>query len=276
MIALDVEYHRPHTLAEAVEIFATLAAGGRSPEFYGGGTEIITEARLGRIAPGALIDLKAIPECRALERREGELVVGGARTLAEICEANPWPLLAAAAGRVADHTTRCKITLGGHLAGKIQYREAVLPFLLAETSHVVTAGPAGVRRQPFARVFDQTLRLDSGEFLVQVGVREEELGLPFFCVKKTRLDWVDYPLLTLAGMRADTGPRIALSGMCDFPFRWRAGERTLAGTGDLDARLDAALRQLPAPVVDDIHGSAEYRRFVLRRTLIAGLQQLGG
>ena len=277
MIALDLEYHRPETLAEATTAFRNLAAAARSPEFYAGGSEIITEARMGRITPGALIDIKAIPECRTLERGQGEVVVGATRTLAEICEANLWPLLSAVAGRVADHTSRCHITLGGNLAGRIHYREAALPFLLAESSFAVTAGPAGVRRRPFTAVFDEALRLATGELLVQLGIGEEEADLPFFCTKKTRLDWVDYPLLTLAAVRARDGIRLALSGMCAFAFRWRAGEEALAGAErSLDARLDAAVGRLPGPVVEDIHGSADYRRFVLRHALSACVQRLGG
>ena len=277
MIATEFEYHRPDTVQEAVELFGRLSTEGKKPIYYGGGTEIITDARLGKVEPDAVIDLKTIPECRVLDRRDGELVIGCGLTLAEVCEAAPWALLTAAAGRVGDHTTRCKITLGGNLAGKLPYREAVLPLLLADSSHAVIAGPQGLRRARFADVFDRTLHLNPQEFLAQVTVSEGELGWPFVCVKKTRLDWVDYPLFTLAAIQVDRQVHVACSGLVAYPFRSGAMDRALnERTTPLAERVEAAAHLVPAPVVSDIHGTDAYRLFVFKRTLADTVAKLGG
>lgn len=227
MIALDVEHHAPESLAEAVDAYRDLRAAGGEPAYYGGGTEILTEARLGRLAPGALIDLKGIAELRVCEVRDGELRLGAALRLAEICERNPWPLRSAACGRVADHTTRCQITLGGNPAGQIVYREAVVPVLLADARALV-AGPEGRRTGRLGDVFSGALRLRPGEVLAQVTVSEAKLDRPHVCRKKTRLDWIDYPLVTIAVVDHPQGLRLAARGLVESgPIRSEAMEEEL-------------------------------------------------
>lgn len=277
MIAFDVEYHRPDSLAEATEAFHALAGAGRRPMYYGGGTEILTRGRLGEIRPGALIDLKGIPELRRCGVRDGVLWLGGALTLAEICERNPWPLLSAACGRVADHTTRCQITLGGNLAGTIPYREAVLPLLVADADAVVV-GPEGTRTGPLREVFSGSLRLRPGELLAGVGVDVVETDRSHVCRKKTRIDWVDYPVVTLALVDHGDHIRLAVSGLCaDGPFRDAGLERVVSDRAEPAARRAArAAAAVPGAVVDDIHAGAGYRRFVFERALADALVELGG
>lgn len=276
MIAFDLEYHRPESLAEATEAFRALDRAGRRPLYYGGGTEILTRGRLGEIRPGALIDLKGIAELRQLAVRDGILWLGAALTLAEICEQTPWPLLRAACGRVADHTTRCQITLGGNLAGTIPYREAVLPLLVAEADAVVV-GLEGTRTHRLRDLFSGSLRLRPGEFLAEVGVDVAETDRPHVCRKRTRIDWVDYPVVTLAVVDHDDAIRLAVSGLCaGGPFRDAGLERVVSDRGEpAERRAARAAAALPAPVLGDIHATAGYRRFVFARALADALAQLG-
>ena len=73
---------------------------------------------------------------------------------------------------MADHTARGKITLGGNICAQIFYREAVLPFLLAD-SQVVIVGPDGIRVSPINEIFHKQLQLKKGEFLVQIATDKE-------------------------------------------------------------------------------------------------------
>lgn len=113
MIPFDFQYYRPGTIESAVQNYQTLAHHGKKPMYYGGGTEIISMARMGNISAGAIIDIKDIPECNILEIQEDYLVIGAGITLTQIHESNLFPLLAQAGARVADHTIQNKITLGG-------------------------------------------------------------------------------------------------------------------------------------------------------------------
>ncbi len=278
MIATDFAYYRPETVEQALRVHRDLSAKGRRCLWYGGGTEILSMARLDQLTPDAVIDLKAIPECRVLERRRDRLVIGAGVTLAELGEADLWPLMSRAAGRVADHTVRCKITLGGHLAGQIHYREAALPLMLVDAEAAI-AGPRGWRHVPLPKVFPLErgeLRLEPGEFLAQVAVAYDDVHLPYHCVKKTRLDWVDYPLVTLAAVRKAGRIRVAVTGACAFPFRSAEMEAALHDPAPTSAatRAEAAAAKVPDQVLSDLHGSAEYRAFVLRNALEDALAAL--
>lgn len=275
MIALNLEYYRPTSIAEAAEAYQAIAGQRKRVLYFGGGTEILTQARLGQVSADAVIDLKAIPETLALELNGGHLRVGACRTLAEICEANLWPLWSSVAGRVADHTTRCKITLGGHVAGTIPYREAALPLWLAE-ARLTLAGPGGVREVGFSDVFDGVLRLPEGEWIVSATVDEECVRWPSATVKRTRMDWVDYPLVTVTALRPHQGIRVAISGYADEPFRSEALDAELNRPRSAAARARAGVAVIDRMPVDDVHGSSDYRRFVLEQALIDVIKRLEG
>lgn len=276
MIPHDFAYHRPERLDQALPLWQSLAGQGQSPFWLSGGTEIITMARTRTIQPSAVIDIKRIPEARVHERAGGQIRFGAALTLREITEANHWPLLSQAAGRVADFTARCKITLGGNIAGQIPYREAVLPFLLADARALVATG-GGLQERPLAELFHQELRLRPGEFLVQLMVDEAVAALPHMHVKRTRLDWVAYPLLTVSALQISGQVRFAFAGLCGFPFRSTALEGALNQAGrPMQERLRQALTHLPAPIISDQHGSAEYRTFVWQNTVRDIYLALGG
>lgn len=278
VIATDFAYYRPETADEAIRVYREVTARGGRCLWYGGGTEILSMARLDQVQADAVVDIKAIPECRILQRRRDRLCIGAGVTLAELGEADLWPLMSRAAGRVADHTVRCKITLGGHLAGRIQYREAALPLMLVDAEALI-AGERGWRHVPLPQVFPHEraeLALPDGEFLAQVTVACDDLYLPYSCVKRTRIDWVDYPLMTLAAVRKSGRVRVAVSGVCDFPFRSAEMEEALNDPAmpSLAARAEAAAGKVPGPVVNDLHGSPEYRSFVLRNALESALSAL--
>ena len=81
MIPFDLVYYRPGSLAEAVEAYAQAERDGLTPAYLAGGTEITTFCRMGKLKPGALVDIKRIPECRARGVEQDELVFGAALTL---------------------------------------------------------------------------------------------------------------------------------------------------------------------------------------------------
>lgn len=275
MIPFDFEYYRPESVGEAVQLFEKLDRLGKKPVYYGGGTEIISMGRMNNIATGAVIDIKAIPQCTAMELQDDHLVMGAGVTLTQIHEANYFPLLAQAASRVADHTIQNKITLGGNFCGTIIYREALLPLLLAD-SEMLIAGPKGEKNLPLDQVFNQWVMLDKGEFIVQVRVLKPYLSLPYRHVKRTKEDKIHYPLLTICAMKVDDQVRTAFSGLCDFPFRSPGMENELNDkTRPVEKRIENALILLPCNLPDNLEGSAAYRKFVLSSLLASILTELG-
>ncbi|MGI6685702.1 MAG: FAD binding domain-containing protein [Bacillota bacterium] len=274
MIPFDFDYYRPDTLAEAAQAFDEMQIQKKNPVYYGGGTEIITMARTENIHTKAVIDLKKIPECRVLEIRDGKLIIGSGVTLTQITESKIYPLLEKACGRIADHTVQGKITIGGNIAGTIMYRETTLPLLLTDCEAVV-AGNFGTRQVPFRDIFQERINLENGEFLVQLIINQDYLNLPYVHVKKTKNEKIDYPLVSLAAIKKDGKIRVGLSGVCSFPFRSIQLEEALNNKSkSLEERISDALMHLPTPILDNNVGSAKFRNYVLRNTLLNTLTTL--
>ncbi len=274
MIPFDFIYCRPNTLSEALEAYSQLKSEEKGPVYYAGGSEIITMSRAGSIKPGAVIDLKEIPECRILSADEEEAHFGCACTLNQVKESNLFPLLGLSCGRIADHTNQCRITLGGNLCGTIIYRETSLPLLLSDAT-ITLAGREGLRTIPFQHVFTQRMQLNAGEFIVQLHIPTWALQAPHFHVKRTANEKIDYPLVGMAAILAGNQLRIAFSGLCSHPFR-SAKIETLINDHSLSIaqRAEQTAFQLPEPAYQDGEGSGEYRKFVLRNMLEALLKEI--
>jgi CO/xanthine dehydrogenase FAD-binding subunit len=268
MIPFDFDYYLPDSVKEASDLYNELYAREMQPLYYSGGSEIISMARAGNIFTRAVIDLKNIPECNTFGIYEDNLVIGSCITLSNITEHNIFPLLSKTAGRIADHTNQCRITIGGNLSGTIIYRETALPLMLCDSTAVV-AKSGELEEIPFGSIFNKKMLLKPGEFVVQLKVGTDYLQLPYIHVKKTKNEKIDYPLISVAAIRKDNRIRAAFSGVCPYPFRSSRMEDDLNGSGLTDIeKVDHALTHLPEHPMDDVYGSDRFRKFVLKNTLI--------
>jgi CO/xanthine dehydrogenase FAD-binding subunit len=277
MIPFDFEYYRPRSVQEAVELHRQLSLQGKQPLYYSGGTEIITLGRIQAVHTGAVIDIKSIPECRMASSSDGQLTLGSALTLNEVTDSGLFPLLGETSAEIADRTSRNKITLGGNLCGRFMYREAVLPLLLAECAVELATASGGRIRVPIHQVFQQYMRLNPGELLLKVIIDERYVRMPYVTIKRRKQAAIDYPLVTIAAIQSESGIRLAFSGVCDFPFRSLAIEEAINRPGiPVESRVELAVSRLPAPIRDDIKGSADYRKWVLMNTLLDVIVWLEG
>ena len=281
MIPFDFEYYRPETATDAVTLYTDLAGRGKNARYFGGGTEIISFCRLYQLYPHAVIDIKGIPELNTFEQKNGKLFIGAAKTLSQIQESNLFPLLNYCGGRVADHTIRNKITLGGNLCAMIPYRETSLALLVSE-AELVIQNRKGKKILPISEIFHESLRLEDGDLLMGVHIREECLGAPFVCLKKTSdgnvgypQDRVGYPVVSVAAMRADNKIQAAFSGVCIFPFRSRTVEEVFNKSNlPREEKIRQAVEVIPAAIHDDMISSAGYREFVLKSMMAEILERL--
>ena len=273
MIPIDFIYCRPDSLEEAAQTHAQLLKEGFSPVYYGGGSEIITMARSGQITPGAVIDIKRIPECNAMDMDKEYLAIGAANSLYRIKESKLFLPLGTTCGRIADHTNQCRITLGGNLCGTIQYRESSLALLLCDAK-LLLYGPDGMRITAMSDVFDGRMRLGESEFIVQARIPVPLLQTKFFHIKKTAHEKIDYPLISILALIQDGYLRIAFSGICTFPFRSEQIDGVLNNRSKPIAdRLKEIPSLLPSKAKTDSKASASYRLFVLKRTLCNLLEE---
>lgn len=268
MIPFDFKYYKPETIEEAILLYDDLDSKGMKPLYYGGGTEIISMSRAHNIDTGAIIDIKGIAECNVMKLENSKLIIGSAVTLTQIAEANLFPLLSLAVKRIADHTIQGKITLGGNIAGTIIYRESVLPLLLSDST-IVIASPGGRKEVAFKEIFDKRIGLNKGELIVSLSVDEKFINLPYVHVKRTKSDKIDYPLITIAALKNDGKINIAFSGVCDYPFRSSKIEAYLNDESmSDDNRINKAIDNIPGNILNNLVGSSDFRKFMLKKMLL--------
>lgn len=272
MIPFDLQYYLPGEIDEAISLFNELDRSGKEPLYYSGGTEIIALCRQQKIRPGALIDLKGLETTRNFEVSENRAYFGANLTLNQLSEQEHFPMLAHIARRVADHTIRNRLTLGGNICGRLPYREMILAFLLLDTEAII-AGPEGTCREPLKNLFNKRLQLKKGEFLMQLAVPRDQLTWPFLSKRREKHGPVDYPLFHMAALFMKGQIKLAVSGLCAFPFCSDKLDN-LAGDGSLTIaeRVEHSLDYLPGTVRDDHLGSAAYRRALWRQDLAAILE----
>lgn len=274
MIPFDFEYYRPGSAKEAVALYQELDAAGIAPVWYSGGSELISMARVGNMGFGAVIDIKNIPECQTLENNGEYLNLGTALTLDELSRSQKFPLLGKTAARIADHTMQCRITFGGNLASTIIYRETVLPLLLTD-AEITTAGPQGLKKYAIHDLFKDRLQLPKGELLLSAAVARVYINAPFFHIKKTKNEKIDYPLITTDALIAEGNLRLAFSGLAAYPFRDKAVEGILNDQRlAFEDRAEHIARSLSGVLLDDMNGSSSYRRFVLKNTVVNILESI--
>lgn len=276
VISFDFEYYKPTSISEAVQTYKSVNDKGQTVMYFNGGTEFITFARTNQVTADAVIDLKGIPECLVMEFQGNDLVIGAAVPLNRITESGLFPLLGETVRQVADHTSRNKITIGGNLFSRLFYREGVMPLLLTDCK-VKVAGKDGEQILPLDEIVNQKSSLTEGQFLVQILVDKTFTNCPFIHFKKTRSSKVGYPLVSTAAMMKDDQIRAAFSGICEYPFRSIELENALNdSTLSIKDRIDKAVLHLPSAIVDDLYGSAKYRKFVLKNILQDTIEGLKG
>lgn len=215
MIRFDFNYKRPESIEQALSMMQESRNEGLKAVYYGGGTELLTLFRKGKSSADLVIDIKEIKELNTLECVENTYTLGAALNLNDVIEKVAIPPLKEVLEKIADHTTRNALTLGGNMCGKLPYKEAVLPLLMLNAT-VVIATTQGIIEKPLSEVFDKRMTLEATDLLLQIKVTYD--GQSYFTQRHTESVEVDYPILHLVSMTSDQEWFIALSGYGSCPI----------------------------------------------------------
>ncbi len=194
------------------------------------------------------------------------------------------PLLAYACARVASPTVRSMGTLGGNLC----YGESASdpsPALLALRATVRLHGPDGARTVPITEFFTgfYETALRDAEVLTGIDVPAMPADARWRYLKWTPRAQEDKALVGLAAMLVLDGrrcrvARLAVGGVGASPVVLARAEQALEGQELDDATIARAADAAAGEVepMDDLQGSAEYRRDMLRvwvRRVVGGLAE---
>jgi len=251
-----MDVHSPRSLDEALR----LKAGLEGARFVQGGTDVLVELNFDRSRPPALINLNEVAELRGFARENGTLVLGAGLTYTEAMSgevAAELPALAEASRTVGSPQIRNRGTIGGNLGTASPAGDA-LPPLLVEDAVVGIASVRGERHMPLA------------EFLL--GVKKNALAADELVVNVR----VDASRGRQTFMKV--GPRNAMViSVCSLALQVDRGKgeiRAAFGSASPTVRLVTAslddadgfadLVAESASPIDDVRGTAAYRRHALR------------
>jgi CO/xanthine dehydrogenase FAD-binding subunit len=251
-----VEVATPRTLDEALRLKAERPAAVPIQ----GGTDLMVELNFDRARPDVLLNLNEVAELRGFSREDGTVRLGAAVTYAEL-ERSPLadllPALAEASRTVGSPQIRNRGTIGGNLGTASPAGDA-LPPLLAEDAEVVLGSVRGVREVPLREFLVGPKRNALAEDELVLAVRVRPSGQPQTFMKVGPRNAMVIAVCSLAlvadrqrgELRAAYGSAGPVSGFVTAPFDEREGF------------ADAVAAH--ARPIDDVRGTAAYRRHALR------------
>jgi carbon-monoxide dehydrogenase medium subunit len=304
-------YHRAHDVTDAVGLLTDLAAAGEDPKLIAGGQSLMPMMTFRLARPSALVDLgplRRVPSMTAIaessddgssspigvlpssSRLPGTLTLGALVThhavetaaltpgFAVLTDAMPW---------VGHLPIRSRGTVAGSLVHGDATAEWCLLALLLDAV-VVAEGPAGRREIPADELFHgfYATAVEPDEVVVEVRFTRPapHAALSEFARRHGDFAIVDAAVALDLDGDTVTGGRVVLGGVAPAPVRVPEAEAVLAGGGELDDALFAAVADAAATAIDppdDPPATAAYRRR-LTRTLVADacrravLQTAGG
>ena len=264
-----MRYEAPESLDTAV---ALLAGARGDARVLAGGTDLLVQMRADVLDPELIVDIKKIPETRAVAQEKGGWRVGAAVTGAELKEhaalRKAWPGVVEAANLIGSTQIQGRATMGGNLCNGSPAADSV-PALIAAGAVATVAGPKGRRDIAVEDVMlgPRKLSLTKGEFLVSFFLPPRPKGsgdayLRF--IPRTEMDIAVVGAgvnLTLDGKGVITAARVSLGAVAAKVLLVPAAAQAIVGSSlDRPAqdRLEAAARAACQPI-DDKRGTVEFR-----------------
>jgi CO/xanthine dehydrogenase FAD-binding subunit len=222
-----------------------------------GGTDVMVELNFDRGRPAALLNLNEVAELRGWSREDATIWLGAGLTYAEAMEpdlAEALPALAEASRTVGGPQIRNRGTIGGNLGTSSPAGDA-LPPLLVCGAEVKLASVHGERVVPLSQFLVGPKRsvLAQDELILGVSVEAGESRQTFMKIGPRNAMVIAVVSLAL---RVDGELRAAFGS---------AGPVPLLIQGELDqiASFPQRVAEAASPI-DDVRGTASYRRHALR------------
>ena len=248
-----MDVHRPRTLDEALR----LRAEHLDARPIQGGTDLMVELNFGHSRPPALLDLSEVAELRGWSEDDGSLRLGAGLTYTEALAAplaGRLPALAEASRSVGSPQIRNRGTLGGNLGTASPAGDA-LPPLLAERADVELASVRGNRVLPLEEFLLGVKRtaLAPDELVAAVRVRPSGGAQTFMKVGPRNAMVIS--VVSLAVLVEDGQVRASYGSAGPLPG-------IVVGSAD-DPEFPNQVAEAASPI-DDVRGTARYRRHALR------------
>ncbi len=281
----EFKYYQPKSSKEAVDFLDKHADQSRP---YAGGTDCFNQVRDKRIYPQYLVDLKSVEGFRKIkfDPKKG-LTIGAAVRLNEIIN-HPkvrryYPVLIEAAREVGGYQLRNRATLVGNLCNASPCGDTIGPCLVYHSkTHIV--GPDGKREVDLKDFFEGPGKtcLRSGEIVESISfpIPQPSAEGTYQSIGRNKFGDLAIAAVTVLGYeKKDTtsGYEFLLTLTAVAPtviFADLAQEilKTLTITRGTLEQAASACSEACKPI-DDIRGSARYRRDMIQMLALRGLEK---
>jgi carbon-monoxide dehydrogenase medium subunit len=265
-------YHAPQSLDEALEL---LAGHGDDSKLLAGGQSLVPAMNFRLARPAVLIDINRIAVLDFLASEHGLLRIGSLTRHVAFEKPLAGGPLGALLPRIARCVAHLPIRMRGTFAGSLAHADPAAEWSLVAVTlgaAIVARSTAGERTIPaddfFRTAFTTALRPDELIAEVRLPLPGDDWRCGFVEFSRRKGDFA--LAMALAAVRLEgeriVEARIGIGGAEHRPRRIEAAERLVAGetvVAGLFAEAGAAVAAAVEPV-EDIHGSAEYRRDLIR------------
>lgn len=270
-----INYEAPDTVADAIKL---LAAHGEKARPFCGGTDLIIQMRAGVRRPEYVVDVKNIAEMRRIsfDLQHG-LRLGAAVPAIEIYEnadmRRYYPGLTEAAHLIGSLQIQSRASVGGNLCNGSPAADTT-PALIALAAKGRVVGPKGERivaAEEFCSGPGRTV-LEPGELLVEVLIESparhsSDAYLRFIPRNEMDIAVVGVGAALTLDLDDDrcVDARIGLGAVGPTPIFAKEASQALVGKKLDEAAIERAaqLAISVATPIDDMRGTAEYRRHVV-------------
>jgi carbon-monoxide dehydrogenase medium subunit len=266
------ELLEPRSLREA----AALLDGGDTVRPISGGTAVMLMMKLGVLRPARLVSLRAVEQRYAtITADAGAVRIGAMATLSALERSTvigkELPVVARALKTLSNVRVRNVATIGGHLAHADPHMD-LPPVLIALGARVTIVSPKGERTILLEQLHKGYLEttLARNELIAEVIVPAQGARRAAYlkCTTRSADDWPALGVAAVLDVDKDTvrDARLVIGAATDTPTRLAKAEGALRGARADDATLARAgeAAAAEAGVIGDAHGSAAYKRELLR------------
>jgi aerobic carbon-monoxide dehydrogenase medium subunit len=267
---------RPRTLDEALDILA----GTPDARPISGGASLVAMMNAGLVEPAALVSLTRIPELSGIHiAADGSILVGAATRHSAIAADRAFKGTAAVLPHAASQIAGTAVRNMGTIGGAVAHADPGLDFppaLFAVDARVQLAAKSGRRSLPVRDFFVDwyTTALEPGEIVIGFEIPKPKPGTGFY-LKLARVAG-DFAIVSIALSLADDGEaRVAVGGCGPSPLASAETDQLLSASLSAETlrRAGELLTALANPV-DDVRGTAEYRKLLIPRMLARAVREI--
>jgi aerobic carbon-monoxide dehydrogenase medium subunit len=270
MIPGPFSYHRPATLADALNLLSTLGDEARP---LAGGHSLVPMMKLRLATPEHLVDLHGIDGLKGIRREENRIVIGAMTTQHELLAsdeiAKSLPIMQEAALLIADPQVRYRGTIGGNVANGDPGNDIPALMLTLGASYRIE-GPGGAREVAATEFYQGAYftALEPGEILTAISIPAPPAGHGY-AYEKLKRKVGDYATAAAAVILTMSGGKVAscaigLTNLHETPLLAAEAARVVIGSSLDAATLEraAAMAELIMSPAPDARGPVEYRKHV--------------